>query len=70
MPPSIAALRAEQELLDRMSRRVLARLAAGAICQEDAEDRLALNARLWTRLENEIAGLEWPRADHVADTVF
>lgn len=70
---SLAALRAQQELLDQMSRRVLVRLQAGALSQADAEDRLALNARLWTRLENEIAGVEAGgqyHEDDVADTVF
>lgn len=65
---SIAELRLQQELLDRLSLRVLQRLQCGQLSQDEADDRLALNARLWTRLENEVAGVE-ARAGYDEDVV-
>lgn len=60
MPTTIHEWRAIQAALDKASLRAIHRHVIGEITRAAMDDALELHARLWTRAENEIAGLSEP----------
>jgi len=73
VPTTIAEWRAVQEQLDQASTRAIYQHTQGQITRAAMDAVLELNARLWTRAQNEIAGLQVRpvyQEDNVSPTVF